>query len=75
MPSPLLNDPAYCRRRAAELRRLPEQVEERDLRVRLFGMGEEYERMALRAAVRVAAGILPPAGGNSPTEPDMPRKK
>lgn len=66
MPSPLLNDPAYCRRRASELRRLAEQVGESELGRRLSAMGEDYEHMAWRAAVRVAAGILPPARNSRP---------
>ena len=73
MPSPLLNDPAYCRRRAEELKRLAEQVGESDLQRRLRAMGEEYEHMALRATVRVAAGILPPAENDEPAA--RPRRK
>ena len=73
MPSPLLNDPAYCRRRAEELKRLAEQVGESDLQRRLRAMGDEYEHMALRATVRVAAGILPPADAETPT--DTTRRK
>lgn len=74
MPSPLLNDPAYCRLRAAELRRLAEQVGEGDLRRRLAATGDEYERMAVRAAVRVAAGIVPPADGTADPLLRHPRK-
>lgn len=74
MPSPLLNDPAYCRLRAAELRRLAALVEDGDLRRRLAAMGDEYDRMAARAAVRVAVGIVPPAEAAAERPPRYPKK-
>jgi hypothetical protein len=62
MRSPLLTDPDYCRRRADEIRKLAVGVEDGALRARLVALGDDYERMALRAQVRVAAGIVTAPG-------------
>lgn len=59
MTMPLLYDPGYCRRRAAEVTALVEEVGDPRLREILAETAADYEAMASRAESFALEGLQP----------------
>jgi hypothetical protein len=58
MPASYINDPAHWRERAAEMRRLADELIEIDAKEIMLRLAADYDRLAERAAQR-ADGITP----------------
>ena len=59
MTTPLLYDPGYCRRRAAEVQELAGEIGDLRLRAILAETAADYEAMAVRAESWAAVGLKP----------------
>jgi hypothetical protein len=59
MTTPVLYDPGYCRRRAAEVQELVSEIGDFRLRMILTETAADYEAMALRAENCAAQGLKP----------------
>ena len=59
MTTPVLYDPGYCRRRAAEVHELAGEISDMRLRSILAETAAGYETMAARAESWAAEGLRP----------------
>jgi hypothetical protein len=57
MPNvPLFNDPEHWRSRAEETRILAEQMNDETAKKIMLGVADDYEKLAVRAAIRAIDG-------------------
>jgi hypothetical protein len=57
-PPHFINDPAHWRERAQEARALANQISDPHAKTAMLRIGDEYERLAKRAAARTAGAGL-----------------
>ena len=59
MNPPLINDPAHWEQRAAEARQLADLMTDSEARRMMLGIADDYDKLALRAAMRSSSGGRP----------------